>query len=643
MHSFIRKQDAINNQNAQTFSDLKDTLVKIAYALIIQEKRKFPVQPQPNPKIQNAPIDQVKLVITLQSGKVIDRPIPEPCENENSKGKEELDKLTPSEKITNVPSEPLFPHALNKPRKSNHSSVIYEIFKQVNVNIPLLDAIKQVSTILSTNNKLKYKDPGCPIISCIIGDHKIEHALLDLGASVNLLPHSLYLQLNLETETVVNNYKPIPIILGRPFLATANALINCRNGLMNLSFGNMTLELNVFNMCRQANEENENEDEIVEQKELLCKSDDGKPKFEELGIIEKTEQQEAPKLELKPLPEGLKYAYLGKAQTYPVVISSTLSSDQGGKMPSQWNTQEKKKFLVEVKKFYWDDPYLFKYCPDQIFRRSIPDNEFPTITEISKSSMEEIQHKLHKHFPSLPQNALKNIYKARCERLRLLMIKEIPFDICWLIEAKVRLASEFPDLFISYIPGFGKSTFAKKQRARRLGSECHNCVRLSCKLEVRKPLGMVSDNREDKIKFVKDGMSKESLDDILRSLETHRSGHVQYEIHRFHYGKYKEFVQAAVDLSHAIAERNLHLVYGGGDRGLSKLVSEAVFIRGNQVLDIIPQALKPLGCMSDVPIGEELVVLSMQERITEMLNHADAFIFLLGDLATLEALITLTS
>ena len=62
----------------------------------------------------------------------------------------------------------------------------------------------------------------------------------------------------LEIEPVVNNYKPIPVILGRPFLATANALINCKNGLMNLSFGNMTLELNVFNMCRQPNEENEN-------------------------------------------------------------------------------------------------------------------------------------------------------------------------------------------------------------------------------------------------------------------------------------------------------------------------------------------------------------------------------------------------
>ena len=190
------------------------------------------------------------------------------------------------------------------------------------VNIPLLDAIKNVpsyakflkdlctikrklkvkksafmaeyvSTILSTNNQLKYKDPGCLTISCIIGDHKIEHNLLDLGAIVNLLSYSVYFQLNLsklkstlttllfadrsvkvpkgivedvlvqvdkfiylvdfiilETEPVVNNYKSILVILGRPFLETANTLINCRNSLINFSFRNMTLELNVFNMCR---------------------------------------------------------------------------------------------------------------------------------------------------------------------------------------------------------------------------------------------------------------------------------------------------------------------------------------------------------------------------------------------------------
>ena len=111
----------------------------------------------------------------------------------------------------------------------------------------------------------------------------------------------------------------------------------------------------------------------------------------------------------------------------------------------------------------------------------------------------------------------------------------------------------------------------------------------------------------------------------------------------FNYGKHKEFVEAAVDLGRSIAERKLHLVYGGGNRGLSKMVSEAAFIRGSQVLRIIPRALKPLGNLSDSPTGEELVISGMQERITEMLNHADTFIFLPENLATLEARITLAS
>ena len=41
-------------------------------------------------------------------------------------------------------------------------------------------------------------------------------------------------------------------------------------------------------------------------------NDDGKPKFDKFGIIETTEQQEAPKLKLKPLPEGLKMLILEK-------------------------------------------------------------------------------------------------------------------------------------------------------------------------------------------------------------------------------------------------------------------------------------------------------------------------------------------
>lgn len=56
---------------------------------------------------------------------------------------------------------------------------------------------EQVSSILQCKVPIKYKDPSCPTISCTIGDNLIERALLDLGASVNLLPYSVYVQLGL--------------------------------------------------------------------------------------------------------------------------------------------------------------------------------------------------------------------------------------------------------------------------------------------------------------------------------------------------------------------------------------------------------------------------------------------------------------
>lgn len=56
-----------------------------------------------------------------------------------------------------------------------------------------------------------------------------------------------------------------------------------------------------------------------------------------------------------------------------------------------------------------------------------------------------------------------------------------------------------------------------------------------------------------------------------------------------------------------------------------------------------PKALKPLECLPSSPIRKELIVSSMQERIRKMVNHADAFILFLRDLATLEAPITFAS
>ena len=64
----------------------------------------------------------------------------------------------------------------------------------------------------------------------------------------------------LDTELMASGPDHVPIILGRPFLATANAIINCRNGVMQLTFGNMTLELNIFHLSnRHKLVENENQ------------------------------------------------------------------------------------------------------------------------------------------------------------------------------------------------------------------------------------------------------------------------------------------------------------------------------------------------------------------------------------------------
>jgi hypothetical protein len=55
----------------------------------------------------------------------------------------------------------------------------------------------------------------------------------------------------LNTEPVQNLGNQIPIILGRLFLAMANTLINCRMGVMKISFRNMTVELNIFYIRKQ--------------------------------------------------------------------------------------------------------------------------------------------------------------------------------------------------------------------------------------------------------------------------------------------------------------------------------------------------------------------------------------------------------
>ena len=85
-------------------------------------------------------MSQVKSVIALRDGKVVEKHIMDPREIGKDlilENREEFIEPSTHAKITNSPHVPLFPQALIKPKKSNHSPEMYEVFKQMKVNIPL--------------------------------------------------------------------------------------------------------------------------------------------------------------------------------------------------------------------------------------------------------------------------------------------------------------------------------------------------------------------------------------------------------------------------------------------------------------------------------------------------------------------------
>ena len=297
---------------------------------------------------ESSQMREVKAVITLRSGKEVDLPTPKPEHEPSEAEKEKREEIKGKRKgnsakkknlksIVNEESErtinqedmmkqhtsPPFLQALHGKKGINNASKILEVLRQVKVNIPFLDMIKQVPTYakflkdlctikkglnvnkkaflieqvsvtIQCNSPVKYKYPGYPTILVMIGETYVEKALLDLGASVNLLPYSIYKQLGLgelkptsitlsltdrsvkiprgmvedvlvqvdkfyylvdfvvlDTNLVAKGIDCVPIILGRPFLARSNAFINFRNGVMQLTFGNMTIELNTSYLCKK--------------------------------------------------------------------------------------------------------------------------------------------------------------------------------------------------------------------------------------------------------------------------------------------------------------------------------------------------------------------------------------------------------
>ncbi|KAL6310966.1 hypothetical protein AAG906_007820 [Vitis piasezkii] len=367
--------DGMQNDLSQKIDNIQYSISRLTNLNTLNEKRKFP--------LNQAKIQKVFMKLKPKMG-VFKVEGGQSCDHLEEQDEELMSRTTLVKESNNQEEK--------SGKKMNLNQALKKILRQVKVNIPLLDMIKQVPTyakflkdlctvkrglivtkkaflteqvsaIIQCKSPVKYKDPGCPTISINIGGTHVEKALLDLGASVNLLPYSVYKQLGL------GELKPTAITLS----------LADRNGVMQLTFGNMTLELNIFHLCKRHlhPEEEEGFEEVCLINTLVeehCDKNLEESLNESLGVLEEglpepsdvlaimspwrrreeilplfneedskgAAREDPPKLVLKPLPIDLKYAYLEENEKCPVVVSSTLTSDQED---SLWESSKMQKVI----------------------------------------------------------------------------------------------------------------------------------------------------------------------------------------------------------------------------------------------------------------------------------------------------------
>ncbi|XP_070056963.1 uncharacterized protein [Nicotiana tomentosiformis] len=203
--------------------------------------------------------------------------VPKPVEvnGRNKTKSEQISKRLP----------PPFPQRL---RKKNHDHMFHkflDMLKQILLNIPLVDMIRECTSRIQHKLPQKLKDLGSFTIPVMIGEIDMGRALCDLGASINLMPFSVLKQLGLGAprpttmmlqladrsyvypEGVIEDVllqigmfifpvdfiildhesdKLVPIILRRPLLATRDAIINVREGKMIMRVENEEAVFNVY-------------------------------------------------------------------------------------------------------------------------------------------------------------------------------------------------------------------------------------------------------------------------------------------------------------------------------------------------------------------------------------------------------------
>ncbi|XP_031276980.1 uncharacterized protein LOC116135413 [Pistacia vera] len=270
----------------------------------------------------------------------------------------------------NIPSVAKFV----KSKKEEKDKEILEMFRKVEVNIPLLDAIKQVPRYtkflkeLCTNKRKlngdekiimgenvstafqrklppKCKDPG------LVKDTSV---IIQLADRTNAFPEGVVEDVLVQVNELVflvdfyildmddsSSPDPAPILLGRPFLNIARTKIDVHDGTLTMEFDREIFELNNADelevaLLKHVESEEKGEIELNEElKETVAALRSLKLIPERYGVsfIKLTDSHQkllpsnlqAPTLELKPLLGHLKYVYLGENETLPVIVSMTLT------------------------------------------------------------------------------------------------------------------------------------------------------------------------------------------------------------------------------------------------------------------------------------------------------------------------------
>ncbi|CAN6562527.1 unnamed protein product [Malus baccata var. baccata] len=304
----------------------------------------------------------------------VDTPLPQASIGPNLSNSANKGKNVSNSLHTNVfPSNVPFPSRFMQTKKEEAERDILETFRKVQVNIPLLDAIKQVpryakflkelcttrkrmsskkvvkvgenvSGILQRKLPPKCKDPGSFTIPCVIGNTRFESAMLDLGASINVMPYSIYASMNLgvlKNDGVIiqladrSNAYPKGVledVLVQGYLEDLNDDVLekvIKRGMELKTMDGDPMHTHGTHESFHAVASSEEFIELVAALESLPKHVGKSPNFDSIPISTNKLLPsiiQAPVLELKPLPSHLKYIFLGENKTLPAIISSSLTA-----------------------------------------------------------------------------------------------------------------------------------------------------------------------------------------------------------------------------------------------------------------------------------------------------------------------------